>query len=212
VGSLGALSGLSVMVHMSSGGDWSGSSRIPVPVSIFSDYREEYCRTCFVAAVSQVGVHTPWLSLGRGNGNAMLLSIVKQVLPALEAITELGQPPWRDDLNGRLEGVESELEADLVVALASAAVGDELAAFLLCDADLCASNDWASQAGSEEVSAFVRGIALDSAEAELLNELLLEVEDDHLQRTDLERLLLDLIPWLLLANVGEEAHDLISLL
>jgi hypothetical protein len=52
----------------------------------------------------------------------MLLSIVQKILPALEAIAELWQPPGCDDLDGGLECVESQLEADLVVALAGAAV------------------------------------------------------------------------------------------
>lgn len=142
----------------------------------------------------------------------MLLSIVEEILPALEAVAELWEPPWRNDLDGGLECVESKLKANLVVALAGAAVRDETAAFLLGNADLCASNDWASQTGSEQVTSLVRGVALHSAEAELFDKLLLEIENDHLQRTNLERLLLDLIPRLLLANVGEEADDLVALL
>ena len=142
----------------------------------------------------------------------MLLRIVEQILSALEAVAELGQPPRSNDLDVGLERIESELEADLVVALARAAVRDKATALLLCDADLCAGDDWAGQAGSEQVTALVRGIALYGAEAELFNKLLLQVENDHLQRANLERLLLHLIPRLFLADVGEEAHDLISLL
>jgi hypothetical protein len=100
----------------------------------------------------------------------------------------------------------------LVVALARATVRHEVAALFRSDFDLGAGDDGAGQAGSEQVAALVRGIALHSAEAELLDKLFLEVEDDHLQRTDLERLLLHLLPGLFLSDVGEEAHDLIILL
>jgi hypothetical protein len=79
----------------------------------------------------------------------MLLSIVEEILSAFEAVAELWQPPWRDDLDGRLECVECKLEANLVVALSGAAVGDEAAAFLLSNADLCAGDDWSGQAGAE---------------------------------------------------------------
>jgi hypothetical protein len=168
--------------------------------------------TGFVAAVSQVGIHGPRLCLGRCDGDAVLLGIVEQILPALEAVAELGQPPRRNDLDGGLEGVEGQLEADLVVALAGAAVRNEAALFLLGNPDLGACDDRAGQTGAEQVAAFVRCIALHRAEAELLDEFLLQVEDDHLQRADLERLLLDLVPGLFLANIGEEAHDLISFL
>jgi hypothetical protein len=85
----------------------------------------------------------------------MLLSIVEKVLPALEAVAELRQPPGRNDLDGRLECVESKFKADLVVALACAAVRNESTAFLLRDADLCAGDDWAGQRCAEEVAAFV---------------------------------------------------------
>ena len=88
----------------------------------------------------------------------------------------------------------------------------KVAALLLGDADLGAGDDGAGQRGAEQVAALVGGVALDGAEAELLDELLLQVLDDHLLRADLERLLLDLIPGLLLADVGEEADDLVTLL
>ena len=78
--------------------------------------------------------------------------------------------------------------------------------------DLGAGDDWTSQRSSEKVAALVGSIALDSAEAELLDKLLLQVENDHLERTNLKRLLLHLIPRLILANVGEEANDLVSFL
>lgn len=169
-------------------------------------------RTSFVRAVSQVGVHTPGLGLGGCDGNAVLLGIVEEILPALEAVAELGQPPGRDDLDSGLESVERKLEADLVVTLAGAAVRDEVAAFLLGNSDLCAGDDWAGQRCAEKVATLVGSVALDGAEAELLDEFLLQVGDDHLLRADLERLLLDLIPGLFLADIGEEAHDLIALL
>jgi hypothetical protein len=142
----------------------------------------------------------------------VLLGVVEEILAALEAVAELGQPPGCNDLDAGLDCVEGKLEADLVVALAGAAVGDEVAALLLGNADLCAGDDWAGQRCAEEVATLVGSVALDSAEAELLDELLLEVLDDHLLGTDLERLLLDLIPGLLLADVGEEADDLVTLL
>lgn len=142
----------------------------------------------------------------------MLLGIVEQILPALEAIAKLGQPPGCDDLDRWLECVESELEADLVITLASAAVRDEVAALLLGNSDLCAGDDGAGQGGAEQVAALVGSVTLNGAEAELLNELLLQIGDDHLLCADLQRLLLDLVPGLILTNVGEEAYDLVALL
>lgn len=53
--------------------------------------------------------------------------------------------PWRNDLDVWLKAVECKLETDLVVTLASAAVGDELAALPLSSLDHTASNDRAGQ-------------------------------------------------------------------
>lgn len=107
--------------------------------------------------------------------------------------------------------LEGKLEADLVVALASAAVGDELAVVLLGNADLGTGNDGAGEGGAEEVAVLIDGIALDGTEDDLVNELLLEVEDHHLLSTELLGLGADLIPVLLLADIGEEADDGVAL-
>ena len=105
--------------------------------------------------MGQVGIHTPWLGLGRRDWDVMLCGIIKQILPALEAIAELGQPPGCDDLDGGLESVESKLKADLIVALTSAAVRDEVATFLLGNSDLCTGDDWAGKRCAEKVATLV---------------------------------------------------------
>jgi hypothetical protein len=104
--------------------------------------------------------------------------IIQQILPALEAIAELGQPPRCNDLDIRLQRVETQLETDLVVALARATMRYKVAVLLLGNADLGAGNDGAGKRGAEEVAAFIGRVALDGAEAELLDEFLLKIEDD----------------------------------
>ena len=59
--------------------------------------------------------------------------------------------PWRDNLDVGLEAVEGELEADLVVALAGAAVRDVVAALLLSDGHHTAGNNGARERGTKEV-------------------------------------------------------------
>ena len=51
---------------------------------------------------------------------------------------------------------------------------------------------------------------LDGAEHQLLDELLLKIQDDHLLGTKGQSLLLDGIPLLLLANIGKEALSAVS--
>ena len=80
--------------------------------------------TGLVGAVGQVLVHAPGLGLGRGDRDALLSGVGEEVVTASETLVEDGVTPRGDDLDLGLEGVESKLEADLVVALAGAAVGD----------------------------------------------------------------------------------------
>lgn len=80
--------------------------------------------TGLVGAVGQVLVHTPWLGLGRGDGNALLSGVVKQGITASEAVVEDGVTPRGNDLDVGLQGVEGELEANLVVTLTGATVRD----------------------------------------------------------------------------------------
>ncbi len=47
------------------------------------------------------------------------------------------------------------------------------------------SNDWSSEGGSEEVDVLVDGIALNGWEAKLLDELIVELFDVALLRTNL---------------------------
>lgn len=84
-----------------------------------------------VRAVSKVLIHGPGLGLGGGDGNALLLGVVEQVLTALEALVEDGVAPRGNDLDVRLKGVECKFKANLIVTLTSAAVGDSEAALAL---------------------------------------------------------------------------------
>ena len=55
-------------------------------------------------------------------------------------------------------------------------------------------------------------ILTDGREAELGDKFTAQVLNDHLLRTDLEGLGLDSGPVLLLADIGEEADDIVALL
>lgn len=123
----------------------------------------------------EVLVHRPRLRLGRCDWDTLLGGVVEQIAAALEGIVEFGDTPWGNDLDGGLEGVEGQLEADLVVAFAGAAVRDELAALGLCNCDLGSGDDWSGERGSEEVDVLVAGVGLDGWEAQLFHEFVNDV-------------------------------------
>lgn len=87
--------------------------------------------TGLVGAVGQVLVHAPGLGLGGGDGDALLSGVGKEIVTASETLVEDRVAPWGKDLDLGLQGVESELETDLVVTLSGAAVGDSETALAL---------------------------------------------------------------------------------
>jgi len=66
-----------------------------------------------LASAEQMAVQSS--NLCRRDLNAMLLSVVEEIVTARVLLEELGITPWGNDLDRGLNGVESELEADLVV-------------------------------------------------------------------------------------------------
>lgn len=168
--------------------------------------------TGLVRAVSSVLVHGPWLGLGGRNWDASLGGVLEEIVASGKAVVELWKSPWSDDLDIWLESEESKLEADLVVTLSGATVGDDGAALLLSDINHAAGDDWASERGTKEVDTLVDGVTLDSWDALLVNELLADVHNVAGNGSDLQRLGLSGLEVLLLANVGHDADNVITLL
>ena len=99
----------------------------------------------FIGAVGEVFIHAPGFGLGGGHRDVLLRGVVEEVVAAGEAGVEFRDAPWGDDSNGRLQGVEGEFKAHLVITFACAAVGDGDAVFLLRYRDLGAGDDRAGE-------------------------------------------------------------------
>lgn len=168
--------------------------------------------TGLVGAVSSVLVHGPWLGLGGGNWDTGLSGVLEKVVAASEAVVELWEPPWSNDLDIWLESEESKLEADLIVTLSCAAVGDDSAALLLGDIDHAARDDWAGEGGTKEIDTLVDSVTLDSWDTLLIDELLADIDNVAGNGTDGKSFLLGGLEVLLLTNVGHNTDDVISLL
>lgn len=89
--------------------------------------------TSLIRAVGQVLVHTPGLGLGRSHRDALLGGVGQKVVTASETLVEDRVTPRGNDLDLGLQSVEGKLEADLVITLASATMGDSEAALALID-------------------------------------------------------------------------------
>lgn len=121
--------------------------------------------------MGEVLVYGPRLALGACDGDSFLGSIVEQVIASLESLVKDGIAPRGNDLDGGLESIKCELEADLVVALAGTAVRYGKAALLLSNGDLRASRHRTGERGTQEIDILINGVALDGWVAQLLNEL-----------------------------------------
>ena len=90
-----------------------------------------------------VVIHRVGFRLGRRHRDLRLFGIVEEVVAALESLVESWNPPGGEDLYTWIDSEEGELEAHLVVALAGAAMRDEVAGLLLGNAHLGSCNDLA---------------------------------------------------------------------
>jgi hypothetical protein len=168
--------------------------------------------TGFVARVEEILVDAV-VGLGLGiDRDLVLVAVGEEVAASLEALDEFGIAPRRNALDGRIEGLAAHFKANLVVALAGGTVTDEAAALLVSDADHLLGDAGAGNRRSEQVPAFVEGVALDRFKDVVLDKLFAQVGNDALDRTDRLGLRLDGGEVLFeLPNVGAEGDHVKSL-
>ena len=107
------------------------------------------------------------------------------------------------------EGGDADLEADLVVALAGAAVGDRGGAVLAGGGDQVLDDHRAGERGDQRVAVHVQGVRLERGQAVLVGELVAGVGDVGLDRAAVEGALADGVQVLAaLADVDGDGDDL----
>jgi hypothetical protein len=89
----------------------------------------------------------------RNEETSLKKNILQQRRTTREPLKEGRDTPRRNNLDGRFKSQVSELETDLVVAFARAAVGDVVAAFLARNGDLRFGDDGSGEGGAQEVDA-----------------------------------------------------------
>ena len=92
----------------------------------------------------------------------------------------------------------------LTYSFTSATMAQKVAVVLFSNSDLGSSDNGSSKSGSEKISILVDSIALNCSEDNLLDELFLEVLNDHTLSAKSESLLLNGIKVLYLTNIGKE--------
>ena len=142
--------------------------------------------------------------LGGGDREVLRLAEGDRLVAGHRVVADRG-----DALQVGGEGDDAGLEADLVVALAGAAVGDGGGAVLLGGGDEVLDDRRPGQGGDQRVAVHVQGVRLDRRQAVLLGELVLGVGDLGLDGTAREGALADDVQVLAaLADVHRDGDDL----
>ncbi len=105
--------------------------------------------------------------------DGMLFSVVHQFFTG----QQVPLAPRRNDFYPRLEGIGTELETHLVVALAGSTVGDGIGAGLVGDLDQTLGDERPRDGGAQQVLAFVDGVGTEHREHEVAHELFAQIID-----------------------------------
>ena len=154
-------------------------------------------------AAPQVDVDRVRAGLGDRDLDAALVGVV-DLLVAGQAHPDAHR---RDDLEPRIERVRRDIEADLVVALAGAAVGDRVGALALGDLDEELRDQRPGERGRQRVGALVQRVGLEVRPHEVGHEPLAGIDDVGARRAGRHRPLLDALAQRAAAEVdGQRDH------
>ena len=156
-----------------------------------------------MAQVPDVAIHGVRAVLLDRNRDAAGLGVLDLLLAGLE----FPLAPRGDDRHLRRERLDAQLEADLIVALAGAAVTDRVTVFLLRDLDEALGDQRAGEGGAQQVLVLIDGAGLQGRPDEVLDEFLAQILDVELLRAGLLRLLVQRLELVALAHVRSAAHD-----
>ena len=167
------------------------------------------------------------LALGRGvqqvcvnrEGRLAALVLGDRNLVRLGKFQKLGargqipQPPGRDDLDGRVKCRDTQLEPDLIVALAGRAMGHGIGAGFLRDADQMFGNQRPGDRGAQEIKPLIKRIGPEHREHEIAHEFFAQIDDVDVLRRNAHQLglLARRLQLFALAQIGGEGHHLAAI-
>ena len=168
---------------------------------------------CLVADVQAVFVGAIRLGGRRLDGDPAGLAVVDHLAAARESFAEIGHPPRDDDLDVRVERLGGKLEATLIVAFASRAVGEDSGADFTGYLQALAGDQRPSDGGAQQVRAFVLGLPLQRGKGKVAAQFLAHVDDPRADGSRVPRLLQDRFPVLAgLSEIDIDRMDLVTLL
>ena len=157
--------------------------------------------SAFMADVPDVAVHGVGAILLHGHRDAAGLGVFDLLLAGLD----IPDTPGGDDLHVGVEGLDGQLEANLVIALAGAAVADSRAVFSMGDLHQALGDQGTGKGGTQQVLALVHRAGLQGRPDEVLHKFLAQVGDVQLLRAALGSLLVQGLQLLALAHIARYA-------
>ncbi len=129
-----------------------------------------------VGNVPEVAVAAVALGVVERKVDALGLAVGDLILAGLHG-PDVGHAPRGDNLDVRSQGLDAELEADLIVALAGRAVADGDGVLLAGNLDQLLHDGRAGHGGAEQVFIFIDGAGLHAGHDEVLGEIVADVFD-----------------------------------
>ena len=133
----------------------------------------------------------------------MSLGVVDLLVPPLDVPLS----PGGDDGHLGSKALDGQLEPDLVVALAGAAVGDGVGALSLGDLHQLLGNDGPGEGGAQQVL-LVAGAHLHGGDDDLIDHLVGQIRDVQLGGAGFDGLLLQPLQLVVLAHITGHGDDL----
>ena len=130
------------------------------------------------------------------------------VLNFLLAGLDIPDTPGGDDLHIRSKGLDGQLEADLVVALAGAAVADGVGALFFGDVHNALGDDGTGKGGAQQVLVLIHSPGLHRGVDVVLDELLFQIQHVQFGGAGLLGLFLQAVQLGALAHVAGNGDDL----
>ena len=137
--------------------------------------------------------------------DAALLGVIETIF----ARFQIPLPPGRDHFQFRRDGLVGKFKADLIIALAGAAMRDRVCAFAQRNFHLVLGDHWPSERSSEQILVLVDCARLERRKYVTGEKFLAQVFDDHLAGAGVIGLLHDCFDVIFLPDIADHGNDVV---
>ena len=162
----------------------------------------------FVADVPEVPVTAVAAVSGEGQVDAVLLTVFDLGLTGIQC--PLVVPPGGDDLEIGGQGLDAQLETDLVIALAGGAVADGGGVFLTGDLDQLLGDQRTCHRGAQQVFVLIDGVCLYAGNDIFIREFLSDIQDVQLGSAAVFCSFFQAVQLFFLAAVDADTDDFVA--